>query len=299
MRGLAASFTASAAQMGYPRGWAASPRTDRIRDLPVRWRGTDSKSPGEAIGNPASMTSTPRSREGPGHLELLAHIHAATGALLAVTESRIDRARGSGRSLQPLPSSHRTKTALELSSVPGRRSSPLSSQPTMNVSLAWNDRRSRSPSISEAWRNLNENINPSYQFKVYPVSRTRSTARRNRGPGLAADVKKTTYFRVEARLRQARINRVAGPDRARPIVRPERLPEGDIRQWRAVECTDLILIWIIAHMPIGPHNRGSVRVRTARMVTIHGPIGNDGIHLRIVDRARKMVVRTGRLGQFV
>ena len=51
---------------------------------------TASKSPGEAIGKPASMTSTPRSREGAGHLELLGEVHAAAGRLLAVAQRGVE-----------------------------------------------------------------------------------------------------------------------------------------------------------------------------------------------------------------
>ena len=50
---------------------------------------TASKSPTEAIGNPASMTSTP-SAASASHLELLGHVHARARRLLAVTQRRVE-----------------------------------------------------------------------------------------------------------------------------------------------------------------------------------------------------------------
>ncbi len=47
---------------------------------------TPAKSPGEAIGKPASMISTPKSTSGPGNLHLFLQIHTRAGRLLAVAQ---------------------------------------------------------------------------------------------------------------------------------------------------------------------------------------------------------------------
>ena len=54
----------------------------------IAW--TASKSPGEAIGKPASMMSTPQARELVGDLELLAGVERDAGRLLAVAQRRVE-----------------------------------------------------------------------------------------------------------------------------------------------------------------------------------------------------------------
>ena len=64
---------------------------------------TASKSPGEAMGKPASITSTPRSLKGVGDLELFGEVHAGAGRLLAVAQRGVenqDSVRGWHASLQ-------------------------------------------------------------------------------------------------------------------------------------------------------------------------------------------------------
>ena len=51
---------------------------------------TASKSPGEAIGKPGLDHVHAEVGEGPGHLELLAQVHAAAGALLAVAQRGVE-----------------------------------------------------------------------------------------------------------------------------------------------------------------------------------------------------------------
>ena len=51
---------------------------------------TDSKSPSDAIGKPASITSTPEARELVGDLELLADVERDAGRLFAVSQGRVE-----------------------------------------------------------------------------------------------------------------------------------------------------------------------------------------------------------------
>ena len=57
-----------------------TPRTERAISL------TASKSPGEAMGKPASMHVDPQGQQGLGDLHLLGQVHARSGRLLAVAE---------------------------------------------------------------------------------------------------------------------------------------------------------------------------------------------------------------------
>ena len=89
MRGFSACRTAS---------HAAVDVLEAVRDRPVMIgprtalaiASTDSKSPSEAIGNPASMTSTPEARELVGDLELLGDVERDAGRLLAVSQGRVE-----------------------------------------------------------------------------------------------------------------------------------------------------------------------------------------------------------------
>ena len=67
----------------------ARPQTDEPVTSAAMAR-TASKSPTEAIGNPASMMSTPERGQRPGHLELLGHVHARARRLLAVAQGRVE-----------------------------------------------------------------------------------------------------------------------------------------------------------------------------------------------------------------
>jgi hypothetical protein len=51
---------------------------------------TASKSPSEAIGKPASMTSTPISSSSAGDLQLFLERHGGAGRLLAVAQGRVE-----------------------------------------------------------------------------------------------------------------------------------------------------------------------------------------------------------------
>ena len=69
---------------------------------PCTWRAiacTASKSPGEAMGKPASITSTPSSLRAWARLQLLGQVHAGAGGLLAVAQRGVedDQAVGGGR----------------------------------------------------------------------------------------------------------------------------------------------------------------------------------------------------------
>ena len=61
---------------------------------------TASKSPGEAMGKPASMTSTPRSHQGLGDFQLLGQVHAGAGRLLAVAQRGVEDDEAVGRLIQ-------------------------------------------------------------------------------------------------------------------------------------------------------------------------------------------------------
>ena len=90
MRGRAASLQGlpgAVDVVGVAAGQAADDRALR----PARAMAcTASKSPGEAMGKPASITSTPSSLEGVGHLQLLGQVHAGAGRLLAVAQGGVE-----------------------------------------------------------------------------------------------------------------------------------------------------------------------------------------------------------------
>ena len=107
-----------------PRGAAGEAADDGPLDLAARRAWMASRSPGEAAAKPASMTSTPSSCEGPGHLELLPEVHGEAGALLAVAQGgveddRRDRGDGPGRRRA---SSVSLDMAVSRAPVRGRRS---------------------------------------------------------------------------------------------------------------------------------------------------------------------------------
>ena len=89
MRGLAASLSASQA-----RSMSAALQRARPQMIgPCTWRAivcTASKSPGLAMGKPASMTSTPRSCKRVRDLQLLGEVHAGAGRLLAVAQRGVE-----------------------------------------------------------------------------------------------------------------------------------------------------------------------------------------------------------------
>ena len=76
-RSISASFERARPQIVLPRMLAAISRTA-------------SKSPGDAIGKPASMISTPRSTKRLGDLHFFGQVHAGAGGLLAVAERGVE-----------------------------------------------------------------------------------------------------------------------------------------------------------------------------------------------------------------
>ena len=95
MRASAASFNASHARSMSLSLQRARPQIVAPRTVLAISR-TASKSPGEAIGKPASITSTPKIHQRLRHFQLFLEIHAAAGRLLAVAQGRVENHNRSG-----------------------------------------------------------------------------------------------------------------------------------------------------------------------------------------------------------
>ena len=95
MRASGASWSASQARSMSSSLQRARPQIVEPRTVRAISR-TASKSPGEAMGKPASITSTPKSTQRLGDLQLLGEVHAAAGRLLAVAERGVENDDASG-----------------------------------------------------------------------------------------------------------------------------------------------------------------------------------------------------------
>ena len=110
---LNSRWMALVARKTWMRGRAPRARASQARSMssalqrarpqmtgPWTWRAmawTASKSPGEAMGKPASITSTPSSVSALGDLELLGEVHAGAGRLFAVAQRGVEDDELAGR----------------------------------------------------------------------------------------------------------------------------------------------------------------------------------------------------------